>query len=117
MADVLLRHADLDEVPPNVVKRAMVEQCTVLGDGRHELRDLLRPVLDRVFEGGATRRPRVGANRHWPRLLQYVREVEAETDWGEGKGLRLMNSGGGGRVAEHPADPGGLAIRIDVAYF
>lgn len=116
IADVLLKYADMDDVTPNAVREAMLEQCVKLGNGRHELRSLLRPVLDQVFPNEKTRRPRVGANRHWPRLLQYVREIEHESDWGEGKGVHLMNAGGGGRVAETPEDPGNLAIRIDTAY-
>lgn len=116
IAEVLLQYADMNDVTPNVVRQAMLEQCVRLGDGRHELRSLLRPVLDRVFSDEKTRRPRVGANRHWPRLLQYVREIVDDTDWGVGKGVHLMNSGGGGRVAESPEDPGTLAIKIDTAY-
>jgi len=113
IAEVLLGHADMDDVPPKSVKEAMLQQCALLGAGRHELRSLLRPVLDGVFAKAKTRRPRVGANRHWPRLLQYVRELEEDTTWSTGKGVHLMNAGGGGRVARHPADPADLVVRID----
>jgi hypothetical protein len=116
IAEVLLRYADMDDIAPKMVKQSMLEQCLRLGDGRHELRTLLRAVLDQVFAGAKTRRPRVGANRHWPRLLQYVRELEDDTDWTTGKGIHLMNAGGGGRVARAPADPGTLAIRIDTSH-
>lgn len=114
IAEALLGWADMDDLPPKVVKQAMLEECLNLGDGRHELRSLLRPVLDKVFADGKTRRPRVGANRHWPRLLQYLRELEEETDWSPaGRGIRLMNLGGRGRVAREPSDPANLAVRID----
>lgn len=113
IADVLLRYADMDDIPPKVVKQSMVEQCLRLGDGRHELRALLRAVLDQMFADAKTRRPRVGANRHWPRLLQYVRELEEDTDWTTGKGVHLMNVGGGGRVARKPGDPSDLVVRVD----
>jgi len=117
IAEVLLGWADMDDVPPKVVKLAMREECARLGLGRHELRDLLRPVLVKAFAGAKTRRPRAGPNRHWPRLLQYLRELEEETDWRPaGRGVRLMNSGGGGPVAREPGDPGVLAIRIDPDY-
>jgi hypothetical protein len=116
IADVLLRYADLDDIPPNVVKQSLMEQCLRLGDGRHELRVLLRAVLDQVFADTKTRRPRVGINRHWPRLLQYVRELEANTNWSTGKGVHLMNAGGGGRVAREPEDPAHLALRIDTSH-
>lgn len=114
IAEVLLGWADMDDVPPKVVKQALREECARLGPGRHKLRDLLRPVLVKAFAGANTRPPRVGANRHWPRLLQYLRELEEETDWSPaGRGVRLMNAGGGGPVAREPGDPAVLAIKID----
>ena len=111
-----LLDADVDDLPPKQVKEAMLERCKALGFGRHELRAMLRPVLDALFPGPNTRRPRVGPNRHWPRLLQYVREIEEESTWSDGKGIHLMNRGGGGKVAQRPADPGDLLIRVDPDY-
>ncbi|MFZ2870865.1 hypothetical protein [Zavarzinia sp.] len=117
VAEVLLNWADMEDVSPRVVKQALLEQCFSLGDGRHELRSLLRPVLDKIFTSPKTRRPRVGANRHWPRLLQYLRELEQETDWSpSGRGIRLMNAGGGGPVAQVPSDPGKLVVKIDAEH-
>lgn len=114
IAEVLLSYVDMDDFSPNVIKQAMREECARCGEGRHELRYLLRAVLDSVHGDNKMRRPRVGANRHWPRILQYLRELEEETDWSPaGRGLRLMNAGGGGRVASEPADPATLAVRID----
>ncbi|MDF1835843.1 MAG: hypothetical protein P1U62_13320 [Alteraurantiacibacter sp. bin_em_oilr2.035] len=116
LGEALLEFADLDALSPNEVKASILAQCEVLGDGRHELRQLLRPVLDALFEGRSKRQARVGANRHWPRLLLYLRELEAETDWeGYGQGVKLMNSGGRGPVAAHPTDPSKLAVRIDTS--
>lgn len=89
-----------------------------LGDGRHELRYLLRLVLDEIFEDRRQKQARVGANRHWPRLLLYLREIEDETDWGDNnRGLRLINASGRGPVAAEPEDPLRLAIRIDTNFF
>lgn len=114
IAEVLISYANIDDLSPNVVKHAIREECIRLGGGRHELRLLLRSVLDTLYVGNKTRRPRVGANRHWPRLLQYWRELEEDTDWSPaGRGLRLLNAGGGGRVAADPTDPAALAVRID----
>lgn len=114
IAEVLLGWADMDDVAPKIVRQAMIARCLELGKGRHDLRSVLRPVLDVVFADSKARRPRVGANRHWPRLLQYLRELEDETDASPaGQGLRLLNAGGGGRVARHPSDPGTLAVRVD----
>lgn len=112
--DALLRWADVDDIPPNVLRRAIQSQAHVLGKGRHDLRALLRPVLDVVFAKSSARRPHYGANRHWPRLLQYLRELEEETDWSPaGRGLRLVNAGGRGPVAFKPTDPRTLAVWID----
>ena len=116
LGEALLEFADLDSIPPNEVKASILAQCAELGDGLHELRDLLRRVLDELFDGRSKRQARVGANRHWPRLLLYLRELEEETDWEEhGQGLKLINSGGRGPLAAHPADPSRLAIRIETS--
>lgn len=116
IAEALLAWADMEDLSPKVVKLAILQQCLILGAGRHDLRTLLRPVLDGLFRE-KTRRPRVGANRHWPRLLQYLRELCEETDWSPaGKGIHLMNAGGGGPVARNPDDPSTLAVRINPDY-
>lgn len=117
IAEVLLAYADMDDLPPSAVKQAMLDECRRLGTTRVEMRDFLRPVLDALFKSEKTRRPRVGANRHWPRLLQYLRELQEDTDWRpDGRGVVIMNAGGAGPVARSPADPSLLALRIDAAY-
>lgn len=117
IAEVLLGYADMDDLAPSVVKQAMLDECRRLGTMRLEVRDFLRPVLDALFKAETTRRPRVGANRHWPRLLQYLRELQDDTDWRpDGRGVVISNSGGRGPVARHPQDPAQLAIRIDAEY-
>jgi hypothetical protein len=117
IAEVLLTWADMEGVTPAAAKLAMRAEARRLGAGRHELRALLRPVLDALFADSVTRRPRVGANRHWRRLFQYLRELEDETDWSPaGRGIHLMNAGGGGKVSPRQRDPGKLAVRIDPSY-
>lgn len=117
MAEVLLAWADMDDLTPAQVRQAMLDQCRALGTGRHDLRGFLRTVLDAVFEDSGARRPRVGANRHWPRLRQYLRELEADTDWSpHGRGVRLANIGGRGPVARDPRDPALLGLVIDTDY-
>ena len=115
--EVLLAWADMDDVTPKRVKAALLMEVQNLGKGRFELRPVLRAVLDVLFADTRTRRPRVGPNRHWPRLLQYIRELEDDTDWSpEGRGVRLANAGGRGPVARQPKDPGLLSILIDPDY-
>jgi hypothetical protein len=117
VAEVLLGWADLDDLTPNRVKGAMLAKLQTCGRGRFELRPFLRDVLDSLFDSSRTTRPRVGANRHWPRLLQYLRELEEATDWSpEGRGVRLANIGGRGPVAREPRDPGLLSLIIDPDY-
>ena len=116
--EVLLTYADMDDITPRAARDAIIKHAVALGEGRHELRTLLRAALDELFADQPTRRPRVGANRHWNRLLQYLRELEWETDWSpSGRGLRLMNAGGGGPVARDPADPELLDVRINPEFF
>ena len=119
IAETVLALADLDDLAPNEVKGAIYAEAQRLVDeGRREveLHVFLRAVLDVLFSENRTRRPNVGVNRHWPRLLQYVREAEWETDWSpDGRGLRLANAGGG-RVAQEPRDPRKLRLIFDSDY-
>lgn len=115
--EVLLAWANVDDLAPNLVKAALLTEVHNRGKGRFELRPVLRAVLDALFDDARTRRPRVGPNRHWPRLLQYLRELEEDTDWSpEGRGVRLTNAGGRGPVARQPRDPSLLSILIDPDY-
>lgn len=115
--DVLLGWADLDDLTPNRIKAAMLSELHKCGKGRFELRPILRAVLDKLFDHSTTRRPRVAANRHWPRLLQYLRELEEATDWSpDGRGMRLANVGGRGPVAHDPRDPSRLSVVVDPDY-
>jgi hypothetical protein len=117
VGEVLIGWADLDDLTPNQIKTALLEVCRKQNEGRHDLRAVLRAVLDSLFDDTKTRRPRVGANRHWPRLLQYLRELEEETDWSpDGQGIRLANIGGRGPVARLPRDPASLSIIIKPDY-
>jgi hypothetical protein len=114
---VLLGWADVDDLTPNLVKAALLAEIRKRGKGRFELRTILRDVLDVLFSEAQTRRPRVGRNRHWPRLRQYLREIEEATDWSpDGRGMRLSNLGGRGPVALEPRDPGLLSVIIDPEY-
>ncbi len=117
IAAVLLSNADIDSLAPKPIKTAMYGEFRSLGKGRFELRPILRRVLDEVFTDSAIRRPRVGANRHWPRLRQYLREIEDETNWlPDGQGMRLANKSGRGPVAQFPTDPSRLSVIIDPDY-
>jgi len=114
---VLLGWADVDSIAPKPIKTAMYADFRRLGKGRFELRPILRRVLDEVFTDPTIRRPRVGANRHWPRLRQYLREIEDETNWlPDGQGMRLANKSGRGPIAQYPTDPGRLSVVIDPDY-
>ncbi len=99
---------DIDDRSPNEVKEAILAELLHRGTGRFELRPILRAALDTLFDDPERKKPRVGANRHWPRLLHYLREIEEETG-----GIRPTDISGRGRVARTPADPGRLGIQID----
>lgn len=117
IANVLLRWADIDDLTPNQVKSALLGEFQKAGAGYIDLRPILRTTLDALFDSAQTRRPRVGCNRHWPRLLQYLRELEEETDWSpDGRGVRIVNISRRGPVARDPRDPGRLGLIIDPDY-
>lgn len=111
---------DIDDVPPNTFKNAILAEAgarTSAGEVVDvELDAFLRGVVSRTMEGiGWRRRVNVGQNRHFPRMVQWLREVEDETAGERSGGLRLMNRGGGGKVAAEPDGPVGLKVRLDPA--
>ncbi|MFG1182947.1 TroA family protein [Xanthobacter versatilis] len=117
LTKALLYPVDIDTLAPKQVKDEMYAEFHRRGKGRFDLRPILRRVLDELFTERTIRRPNVGANRHWPRLRQYIREIEDETNWlPDGQGVRLVNKGGRGPVAREPRDPGRLSVIIDPDY-
>ncbi|BAK66420.1 hypothetical protein SLG_17450 [Sphingobium sp. SYK-6] len=108
---------DIDDVPPSIFKKAIwAEALNCVGDEPVDvdLEVFLRAVVSRVIgEMGWKRRFNVGENRHFPRMVQWLREVEEETAGDEGFGLHLMNRGSAGRVASYPAGPHNLKVRLD----
>lgn len=109
----LLGWADMDDLSPNQIKATMRAKLEHYEKGSHELRPFLREVLNRLFGSRKVRRPNVGRNRHWPRLLQYLRELEGETDFSpEGRGLRLIYAGGSACGTANP-DLDVLYLAID----
>ncbi len=100
---------DVDDVPPSIFKKAIWAEALDV-----DLDDFLRAVVSRVVdEMGWKRRFNVGENRHFPRMVQWLREVEEETTWDEGVGLHLMNRASAGRVASYPHSPHNLKVRLD----
>lgn len=113
----LLYPVDIDALTPKQVKDAMYLEFHRRDKGCFGLRSILRRVLNKLYPDFTIRRPNVGANRHWPRLRQYVREIEDETNClPDGRGIRLVNKGRRGPVAQHPGDPGRLSVIIDPDY-
>lgn len=112
---------DIDDVPPNVFKQSIRDEAKEATDGEKVDVDLdvfLRTIVTRVMaELKWERRLNVGANRHFPRMFQWLREIEDETTDDDGRGLRIMNRSGTGRVAAEPAGPHTLRVRLDPAYF
>ncbi|TNC74342.1 hypothetical protein [Rubellimicrobium roseum] len=115
------RPTSIDDFSPNQFLKVLREVCRnrVQSDDYRDipLPDLLRAVLDRMFEEvRAPRAIRVGRNRHFPRLIQYLREYEKETTWEDGQGFRLMNASGRGSVSTNPDDPRKLKVRLNPDY-
>lgn len=108
---------DVDDVPPAIFKKAIwAEALDRVGDEvvDIDLDDFLRAVVSRVIKKmGWQRRFNVGKNRHFPRMVQWLREVEEETTCDNGIGLRLMNRASAGKVASYPSGPEKLKVRLD----
>lgn len=81
------------------------------------LGEFLRMVVRRIFDDNNIKgRINIGPNRHFPRLVQWVREYASSTEWEDGIGLKIRNLSGRGRVARHPIDPKLLKVVIDRGY-
>lgn len=108
---------DVDDVPPSIFKKAIwAEALDRVADEAVDvdLDDFLRAVVSRVIgKMGWKRRFNVGENRHFPRMVQWLREVEEETTWDEGVGLHLMNRASAGKVASYPVSPHTLKVRLN----
>ncbi len=111
---------DVDDVPPSLFKEAIWAEALDWAADEPVDVDLdvfLRPVIARVVAGMKwKRRINVGENHHFPRIVQWLREVQDESTCAEGVGFYLMNRSGSGRVAAWPSGPNGLKVRIDSAY-
>lgn len=113
---------DMDDLTPNQVKQAIYEVAAEMGSDDESvdvpMNIFLRNALKRIGVSASIElRMNVGANRHFPRLIQWLRECEAETDWGDdGRGIRIKNASGRGRVAEYPVDPKTLKVTINRSF-
>ncbi|MGR9171697.1 hypothetical protein [Rhizobium sp. KDH_Rht_773_N] len=82
-----------------------------------ELVIFLRGVIRDIFEKNSlVGRINIGANRHFPRLFQWLTEFENNTDWGTNKGFHIKNISGRGRVKRMPTDPRTLKVTLDIRY-
>lgn len=121
LAQALLKAADIDNLSPNFLIGIMLERLSELSLNETyeiELRYFLRDVLDDAFEGLGTRRPNVGANRHWPRLRQYLREIEeVYTGHTRAQPSMMLRNTRGGRMALNPRDPRRLTLLINPECF
>lgn len=76
--------------------------------------EFLRNAISKLFQSTNTKgRFNIGSNRHWPRLWQWLSEYSETTDFGDGIGLKILNASRAGRVAEFPAEPALLIVRVD----
>lgn len=111
---------DVDDVAPSLFKKAIWDEALALADDEPidvNLDEFLRAVVKRIgTEMNWSRRINVGENRHFPRMVQWLREVEYDTTTDDGVGLRLLNRAGRGRVAAYPTGPQTLKVRVDASY-
>ena len=109
LAPIPLGIRDIDDITPNEFKSAVyavADQARESGyDGEDILLDqFLRRALDHVWGvKDLSGRFNVGENRHFPRMFQWLKEVADETDWGESKGLKIMNTSRKGAVRSNPS--------------
>lgn len=112
---------DIDDVSPNLFKSSCVAEAKRHPEGEVvdvALPDFLRAVMKAVgAKMGWSKRVNIGANRHFPRMVEWLREIQNESEWEDGTfGLRLMNLKGAGQVRSYPTDPATLKVRIRSDY-
>ena len=114
---------DVDDLTPNQVRSAMWVTVALNAPDEGEppndieVPDFLRQTLREIWhEEGLTGRINVGANKHWPRLWEYLWETEADLERDGVRYMQIMNVGRG-RVAEFPEDPRRLRVRIRGGFF
>lgn len=113
---------EIDDITPNEFKAAVysvADQARESGNDGEDipLEQFFRRTLDHLWSvKGLSGRINVGENRHFPRMFQWLKEVAGETDWGEGKGLKIMNTSRRGAVGSNPSGPQGLTVRLNFNY-
>lgn len=111
----------IDDVSPNAFKSACLAEAKRYQEGKAvdvPLPDFLRVIIKAVgLKMGWSKRINIGANRHFPRMVEWLREIQNESEWEDGSiGFRLMNTKGVGKVRGYPTDPATLKVRIRSDY-
>ncbi|WP_139283986.1 hypothetical protein [Rubrimonas cliftonensis] len=112
------KFSSIDDYAPNQVFQSIRQMSSNALSGSSSTVDIsaatfLRGVIgDLRDKVGASRRLNVGRNRHFPRLLQYLREFAETSCVGGEEPFKIMNAAGKGKVAQHPHSPKSLKIRI-----
>lgn len=107
---------DMDLVPPRLCLETMqsVALSSIVNDEVTTLTlqsYLVKVMKDLALEMGWAPALRVGNNRHFPRIWQWVCEFSESTWIDGGYGLRVKNTSG--PVPEWPDGPAQLRVRID----
>lgn len=101
----------------NAIEAIALERSAEHGSVEVNMAVFLREVMTWLFtENEINGRINIGANRHFPRLYQWLKEYSESTVWPHGVGLKIKNHSGRGRVANSPVDPKLLKVSIDYNY-
>lgn len=117
--DSVLRN--VDDLTANQILKAMEIVAFECGSDDElvdmNMADFLRLVVRNIFlENDINGRINIGANRHFPRLYQWLTEYAESTELAGGTGLKVRNLSGKGRVARNPVDPTSLKVVINRQY-
>lgn len=111
---------DMDSVPPRLCMDAIWNVARQNASNDEEvdvpLRDFLRAVMSEIAKNmGWPTALRVGENRHFPRMWQWLCEVTEASVVDGCHSIRVINTRG--PVAAFPSGPGELRIRLKPGYF
>lgn len=120
-SDTVIR--DIDDLTPNEVLNGMRAVATSYSPSDEDktvdvpVPVFLRESLREVWKAkGVEGRINVGANRHWPRLWEYLVDLEIEAEHYGARHFRIMNATRGA-VAAFPEGPQRVRVRITGSFF
>lgn len=110
------KRSGVDDISPNDFKHAIyaIAAATNANVPDIPMRTFLKAVVKSIWtKKGWGTRINIVSSRNFPRMYQWLCEVETETHRPTGQGFKIMNASRRGSVAAEPGNPDKLIVRIN----